>query len=55
MTPPFFLAMTQFQLNQKPEAATTLARPGDTMKTWPKDFHAEDLLKEAEKVVEPEN
>ena len=23
------------------------------MKTWPKDFHAEDLLKEAEELIDP--
>ena len=42
--------MAQFHLNQKPEAATTLARLREKMKSWPKDLHAEDLLKEAEEL-----
>ena len=45
--------MTQFQLNQKPAAAATLARLREKMKTWPKDYEAEDLLKEAEELIEP--
>jgi hypothetical protein len=47
-----FLAMTQFQLGQKAEAAATLGRLRKGMKTQPFDRDADELLKEAESVVE---
>jgi len=48
-----FLAMTQFQLGQRVEAAATLGRLREVMKKLPFDREAEELLKEAESVVEP--
>ena len=48
-----FLAMTQFQLDQKAEAAATLSRMRDVMKKLPFDREAEELLKEAEGLLEP--
>jgi hypothetical protein len=47
-----FLAMTQSQLGQKVEAAATLGRLRETIKQLPFDREAEELLKEAEGVVE---
>ena len=47
-----FLAMTQFQLGQKAEAAATLGRLREGMKKLPFDRDAEELLKEAESVVD---
>jgi len=47
-----FLAMTQFQLGQKAEAAATLGRLRDLMKKLPLDREAEELLKEAESVAD---
>jgi hypothetical protein len=47
-----FLAMTQFQLGQKAEAAATLGRLREGMKKLPFDRDAEDLLKEAERLIE---
>ncbi len=44
--------MTQFQLGQKAEAAATLGRLREAMKQLPFDRDAEELLKEAESVVE---
>jgi sugar lactone lactonase YvrE len=48
-----FLAMTQFHLGQKAEAAVTLARLRDVMRKLPFDLEADDLLKEAERLVDP--
>jgi hypothetical protein len=48
-----FLAMTQFHLGQKAEAADTLGRLRDVMRKLPFDLETDDLLKEAESVVEP--
>jgi WD40 repeat protein len=47
-----FLAMTRFHLGQKAEAAATLGRLREAMKTSPFDRDVEELLKEAESVVE---
>ena len=46
-----FLAMTQFRLDQKAEAAATLGRLREVMKKLPSDREAEELLKEAEDLV----
>ncbi len=48
-----FLAMTQFQLGMKAEAAATLARLREVMKTWPFNRDAEDLFHEAERLIDP--
>ncbi len=48
-----FLALTQFQLGQKAEAAATLGRLREGMKKLPPDAGAEELLKEADRVVDP--
>ena len=48
-----FLAMTQFQLGQKAEAAATLGRLRDVMKQLPFDREAEELWKETESLVDP--
>jgi hypothetical protein len=47
-----FQAMTQFQLGQKAEAAATLGRLRDVMRKLPFDLDADDLLKEAESLVD---
>ena len=47
-----FLAMTQFQLGQHADAAATLARLREGMKNLPPDREAEELLQEAERVVD---
>jgi hypothetical protein len=47
-----FLGMTQFQLGQKAEAAATLGRLRELMRKLPFDLEADDLLKEAESVVD---
>jgi serine/threonine protein kinase len=47
-----FLAMTQFQLGKKAEAAATLGRLREAMKKQPFDRDAEDLLQEAERLIE---
>jgi len=46
-----FLAMTQFQLGQKAEAAVTLGRLRDVMKQWPADREAEEIVQEAENLI----
>jgi len=46
------LAMTQFRLGQKAEATATLGRLREGMKKLPFDRDAEELLKEAESLVE---
>jgi hypothetical protein len=48
-----FLAMAQFQLGRKADAVATLGRLRDTMKKLPFDREAEDLLHEAERLVDP--
>jgi hypothetical protein len=48
-----FLSMTQFQLGRKADAVATLGRLRDTMKKLPFDREADDLLQEAERVVDP--
>jgi len=48
-----FLAMTQFQLGQKAEAAATLGRLREVMKKLQFDRDAKELLKEADSVVDP--
>jgi tetratricopeptide (TPR) repeat protein len=48
-----FLAMTQFQVGQKAEAAATLGRLREGMKKLPFDQEAGDLLKEAQSLVGP--
>jgi len=48
-----FLVMTQFQLGQKAEAATTLGRLRDVIKQWRGDREAEEIVQEAEKLMGP--
>jgi hypothetical protein len=48
-----FLAMTQYQFGRKTDAVATLGRLRDTMKKLPFDREADDLLQEAEGVVDP--
>ena len=45
--------MTQFALGRKADAVATLGRLRDTMKKLQFDREAEDLLQEAERVMEP--
>jgi hypothetical protein len=48
-----FLAMAQFQFGEKADAAATLGRLREVMKTWPFDREAEELVQEAESLIDP--
>jgi hypothetical protein len=47
--------MTQFQLGEKADAAAMLGRLRDVMKQWPPDREAEEIVQEAENLIEPKN
>jgi WD40 repeat protein/serine/threonine protein kinase len=48
-----FLAMTQFQLDKKTDAVSTLSRLRELMKELPFDRDAEEITQEAENLVDP--